>query len=241
LLSSRRSGNRPHDVPSKRTRPALNPFNANGRRRLLTAAAAGALAMLVLPASVFGASRFLLAWIAAIACFVALSYRIVVHATPELTEQSAREEDQSGPALIALVLCAAAASLFAVTLVLGGAHRLGMAWHVAFVLLAGLAVFSSWLLVHIGFAFHYAYRYYGDVAEPYGEPDRGLVFPGKERPDYLDFAYFAFVIAMTAQVSDVQVTTHRMRRLVLLHGIASFGFYTVILALAVNIVASALA
>jgi len=228
-------------VPLGRTRSALNPLNANGRRRLATTAAAGVIAALVLPASVFGASRFLLAWLAAIACFVALSYRIVVHATPELTEKSAREQDQSGPVLIALVICAAAASLFAVTLVLGSAHRLGMAWHVAFVLLAGLAVFSSWLLVHIGFAFHYAHRYYGDRSEPYGEPDRGLVFPGKERPDYLDFAYFSFVIAMTAQVSDVQVTTHRMRRLVLLHGIASFGFYTVILALAVNIVASALA
>jgi uncharacterized membrane protein len=224
-----------------RNRVALNRFNANGRRRLATAAAAGVAALLVLPVSVFGASRVLLAWIAATACFVALSYPIVVHATPELTEQSAREQDQSGPVLIVLVLCAAAASLFAVTLVLSGAHRVGMTWHVAFVLLAGLAVFSSWLLVHLGFAFHYAHRYYGDAAEPFGEPDRGLVFPGKERRDYLDFAYFAFVIAMTAQVSDVQVTTHRMRRLVLLHGIASFGFYTVILALAVNIVASALA
>ncbi|HXZ94279.1 MAG TPA: DUF1345 domain-containing protein [Burkholderiales bacterium] len=224
-----------------RTHVALNRFNSNGRRRLATAAAVGAVAALVLPASVFGASRFLLAWVAAIACFVALSYGIVVHATPELTERSAREQDQSGAVLIVLVVCAAAASLFAVTLVLSGAHRLGISRHVAFVLLAGLAVFSSWLLVHIGFAFHYAHRYYGDKAEPFGEPDRGLVFPGKERPDYLDFAYFSFVIAMTAQVSDVQVTTHRMRRLVLLHGIASFGFYTVILALAVNIVASALA
>jgi uncharacterized membrane protein len=224
-----------------RAHAALNRFNVNGRRRLATAAAAGALALLVLPASMFGAGRFLLAWIAAIACFVALSYRIVVHATPELTEKSARQQDQSGPALIVLVLCAAAASLFAVTLVLGGAHRLGMAWRVAFVPLAGLAVFSSWLLVHIAFAFHYAHRYYCGTAEPFGEPDRGLVFPGKERPDYLDFTYFAFVIAIKAQVSDVQVTTHRMRRLVLLHGIASFGFYTVILALAVNIVASALA
>jgi uncharacterized membrane protein len=230
-----------HAVPRRRNRAALNPFNANGRRRLATAAAAGAVALLALPAPLFGTSRFLLAWLAAVACFVALSYQIVAHATPELTERSAREQDQSGPVLIVLVMFAAAASLFAVTLVLGTAHRLGVAWHLAYVLLAGLAVFASWLLVHIGFAFHYANHYYGDVVEPFGEVDRGLAFPGKERPDYLDFAYFAFVIAMTAQVSDVQVTTHRMRRLVLIHGIVSFGFYTVILALAVNIVASALA
>ena len=227
---------------AKPPRSALNRFNANGRRRLATAAAVGAVvALLVLPAARLGGSRFLIAWIAAVASYVALAYRIVVHATPEVTERSAREQDQSGPVLLALVVCAAAASLFAVALVLGAAHRLGTAWHVAYVLLAGLAVFASWLLVHIGFAFHYAYRYYGDVIAPFGELDRGLAFPGKDRPDYLDFAYFAFVIAMTAQVSDVQVTTHRMRRLVLLHGIASFGFYTVILALAINIVASALA
>jgi uncharacterized membrane protein len=65
-----------------------------------------------------------------------------------------------------------------------------------------------------------------------------LDFPGEEKPDYLDFAYFSFVIGMTFQVSDVQVTAKRMRQLVLVHGILSFGFNTLILALAVSTVTS---
>ena len=65
-----------------------------------------------------------------------------------------------------------------------------------------------------------------------------LDFPGEERPDYRDFAYFSFVIGMTCQVSDVDVTSREMRRLVLLHGILSFGFNTVILALTINTVSS---
>ena len=57
-------------------------------------------------------------------------------------------------------------------------------------------------------------------------------------PDALSFLYFSFVVAMTAQVSDVTVTSNAMRRLVLLHGIVSFFFNTVIIAVAVNIVVS---
>ena len=62
----------------------------------------------------------------------------------------------------------------------------------------------------------------------------GLDFPGEKHPNYIDFAYFSFVIGMTFQVSDVQVTQRRLRRLVLLHGVISFAFNTVILALTIN-------
>ncbi|MBV9521722.1 MAG: DUF1345 domain-containing protein, partial [Alphaproteobacteria bacterium] len=68
----------------------------------------------------------------------------------------------------------------------------------------------------------------------------GLAFPGEARPDYWDFLYFAFVVGMTCQVSDVQVTSRAMRRLTLIHGIVAFFFNTVILALTINIAAGLL-
>jgi uncharacterized membrane protein len=106
-------------------------------------------------------------------------------------------------------------------------------------LLAGLAVLASWTLTHATFALHYAHYYYGDGPAPGPQDDRGgLAFPGGQLPDFSDFLYFSFVIGMTCQVSDIQVTSRPMRRLTLLHGVLSFFFNTVILALAVNLLAS---
>ena len=102
------------------------------------------------------------------------------------------------------------------------------------VLLLGTTVLASWLVTHTLFAFRYAHEYYADDA---GGPDvdGGLEFPGGARPDYWDFVYFSAVLGMTFQVSDVQITSRKLRRLATVHGFLSFGFNTVILALAVNI------
>ena len=109
------------------------------------------------------------------------------------------------------------------------------------VILACLAVVASWLLVHTTFAIHYAHFYYGD---PDGkgplEERGGLQFPGDAPPDYWDFMYYSYVVGMTCQVSDVQVTLHHMRRLTLIHGVLSFFFNTGVLALAINILAGVL-
>ena len=77
-------------------------------------------------------------------------------------------------------------------------------------------------------ALHYAHEFYGE-----GRDDRigGLIFPGKDEPDYWDFAYFAFTIGMCAQVSDVTVSSKSVRRIVLVHSILSFIFNAALLAL----------
>jgi len=131
---------------------------------------------------------------------------------------------------------AACASIVAIGFVVGTIRDLGYwarAWHLA---LTVVALISSWLLIQTVFTFRYAHRYY---AGPHGEPAPAapLLFPGGREPDYLDFAYFTFVIAMTSQVSDVQITSRRLRRLVWIHSLFSFAFYTVILALTINLVA----
>src|SRR2546421_155190 len=99
-------------------------------------------------------------------------------------------------------------------------------------------VVLSWLLMHAVFGLRYAHRFYDDSATSAQKHAGGLKFPEDELPDYRDFAYFSFVIGMTCQVSDVNVTSREMRRLVLLHGIFSFGFNTVIFALTINTVSS---
>jgi uncharacterized membrane protein len=86
------------------------------------------------------------------------------------------------------------------------------------------------------FASKYAHLYYGDHPTRKNEIAKGLDIPGDESPDYMDFAYFAFVIGMTFQVSDIEINSKRMRRLVLMHGLISFIFNTVIVALSINVI-----
>jgi uncharacterized membrane protein len=109
----------------------------------------------------------------------------------------------------------------------------------AHLLLVALSLAGAWLLIQVVFALHYARCYY--LPSRGGqEPARGLAFPGDQAPDYLDFFYFSAVVGMTSQVSDVAVHSRAMRRITLVHGLLSFGFNLVVLALAVNVLSSAL-
>jgi uncharacterized membrane protein len=96
-----------------------------------------------------------------------------------------------------------------------------------------LSIVLSWLFLNSMFAIHYAHGYYGD----YGDQHAGLEFPRTPKPDYWDFAYFSIVIGMTFQVSDVQITSNYLRRVVLLHSVIAFFFNVFIIAITVKIVA----
>ncbi len=105
--------------------------------------------------------------------------------------------------------------------------------------LAFATVIGSWSLIHTLFALHYAHIYYGDSDDPrVARHAGGLIFPDERTPDYLDFAYFSFVVGMTCQVSDVQISGRKLRRWALVHGLLSFAFNTAILALSINVVSS---
>lgn len=100
---------------------------------------------------------------------------------------------------------------------------------------------TSWTLLHTLFGLRYAHTFYGDSQQSgVHEHAGGLIFPGNRPPDYFDFAYFSFVVGMTCQVSDVQITSRRMRHLTLAHSVLSFGFNTIILALLINTVSGLL-
>ena len=99
------------------------------------------------------------------------------------------------------------------------------------------SILCSWALVHTILTFHYAHLYYDDDKTGNKANYGGLQFPNDDTPDYRDFAYFSFVVGMTFQVSDVQVTDKTMRRLVLAHGLISFVLNTFVVALTVNFIA----
>ncbi|MBS0320801.1 MAG: DUF1345 domain-containing protein [Proteobacteria bacterium] len=184
--------------------------------------------------------RFIVAWdigttTALVAIFVGL------HNAPLSTiKTNALRQDSGKWAVLVLTLMAATASLVVIASEVPKLKGLAggeLALHVAFVV---FTIIVSWAFVHAMFAVYYAHEYYMDVdlADPKLSPaGKRLLFPGHEMPRYADFLYFAFVLGMTFQVSDVEVADARLRRIVLWHGVSSFMYSTGILALAINLVA----
>jgi uncharacterized membrane protein len=206
-------------------------------RRLGAALLAAAVAYLGQPESVSWHTRLVASWDVGTLAYLGLAWALIARADAPVTRDHALGEDQSGLFIFLFVVAAACASIVAIGFVVGTIRDLpfwARTWHLA---LTVAALVSSWLLIQTVFAFRYAHRYY---AGPHGEPapSAPLVFPGGREPDYLDFAYCAFVVGMTSQVSDVAVASRRMRHLTLIHGILAFLFNIAVLALSINIIAS---
>lgn len=98
-------------------------------------------------------------------------------------------------------------------------------------------VLLSWGLLHTMFTIRYAHLYHDHDRLGTGSKIGGIEFPSKESPDYLDFAYFSFVVGMTFQVSDISISSRAIRRFTLMHSLISFAFNTVIVALTINTIA----
>ena len=99
-----------------------------------------------------------------------------------------------------------------------------------------MTVLLSWAFIHTMFALHYAHEF----CSLHGKQGKGgLVFPHDPEPTYWDFVYFAFAIGTSAEVSDVQVTSKRIRRTIWGHGIISFFFNVTLIALTVGLVGDA--
>jgi len=147
----------------------------------------------------------------------------------------AAEQDEGATFILLLSIVATFASLFAVVFALGGAKQGTQYGAASHVLLAIATILLSWTFVHTIFSFHYAHEYYGERGD--GQIG-GLHFPDDDKPDYRDFLYFSLVIGMTSQVSDVGISSKVIRRVASIHGVLSFFFNLVVLALTVNMVAS---
>lgn len=201
--------------------------------RLLVSAAIGAGAAFALQATGLRLpTRLLAGWNIAVVLYLARTYWLMRQATVTHIRRRAAVEDEGAGAVLVLSIAAAAASLVAVIVEIGGAGQSAVGRE----FLHGMGtIVLSWLFMHTIFALHYAHEYYGEGRDA---DTGGLTFPGRERPDYWDFLYFSFVVAMTSQVSDVAVTSKVIRRLVNLHSVASFFFNLSILALTINMLSN---
>ena len=173
----------------------------------------------------------MIGWDVGVALYLALAFRVMGTTDIDGMRRHAARQDVGRHALLFLTAAAALASLGAILAELGGANKAP-----AHLGLAVVTILLSWMFTHTIFALHYAYEYYDQEKHRGG----GLAFPGDEPPDYWDFLYFSLVIGMTSQVSDVAVTSNRLRRMVAAHGVVSFVFNATLLALTVNIAASLL-
>jgi uncharacterized membrane protein len=202
------------------------------RPRTFIAVAVGIVAFLCLyPTRLELVTRALIGWDAFAALYLVLVYTMMLQSAHHNTIRNHAVLQDDGRVLILLLTgLGAFASIAAIVFELGARHG------VAALGLAMLTITLSWATVHTAFALHYAHDYYDSTPG-------GLQFPSGDRTDhadYWDFVYFSFVIGMTAQVSDVGITDKVIRRTATVHGIISFVFNTALLALTVNIAASAI-
>jgi uncharacterized membrane protein len=214
-------------APHRRLPKVLRVIRA--RPRLVIAAVLATVLGLLLPAQWRASTRALIGWDAGVAFYVVGAFILTAGADVARIRRRAAILDEGRLAILVVVVGAAVASLGGIVAQLGGERAAG---HLA---LATVTILLSWTLVHVIFALHYAHEFY--AAKPRGG---GLTFPGGEDPDYWDFLYFSLVIGMTSQVSDVAVTGRTIRRTVAAHGVVSFLFNAALIALSVNIAASAL-
>ncbi len=163
------------------------------------------------------------------AVFLLLIGVFVARMRPTDLKRRAKSEDEG--IVIVLVITVATMAFFADAVFTALNRKHGM--EVLPLVLAGVGALMGWFVLHTVMAFHYADIHYFDDPDIEGD-EKDLEFPGGGQPGPWDFLYYSFVVGMTCQVSDVQVCTTVMRRATMLHGVVSFFFNTVFIAMAVN-------
>src|SRR3954449_7754905 len=202
------------------------------RPRTFISIAIGIVAFFVLPGSLRLVTRLLVGWDIFVAFYLVLVFTMVLRSGIVHIRRNAVLQDDGRFLILMVTALGAFASIAAIVFELGASNRSAPG-----LILATVTIALSWAAVHTAFALHYAHEYYR------GDKPGGLQFPNgdqHEDSDYWDFVYFSFVIGMTAQVSDVGITDRTIRRTATAHGIISFVFNTALLALMVNIAASAI-
>ena len=216
-----------NDLPR---RPPERP-GTTAAARIGVSAAAGIVVAVPFAALTTWALLPLVAWDTACVVFLLWVWLGIWRLDAEQTAQAAVPDDPTRTMAQSLLLGAAVASLVAVGFVLKrasssqGAEQLGLA------ALGVASVALSWGVVHTIYTLRYAYQYYTGG-------DGGIDFNQDEPPRYSDFAYLAFTIGMTFQVSDTDLKREDIRRSALKQGLLSFVFSTGIVATTINLLAN---
>ncbi len=208
--------------------------------RLLIAIVIGVIAGLFVQMAVSGEftpiTRTLIGWNAGAWSYLAMIWFMMVTSPRRSIERFAEQEDQSAALVLTLVSVSAIASVAAIVHILASAKAGGSQHASEHVLFAAATLIAGWFLVPTIYTLHYARLYFTDTETPYalGWPDRD------GDPDYWDFLYFSFTIAVASQTADVSLKSRRMRRAALAQAILSFFFNLAVLGLSINIAAGLL-
>ena len=213
----------------------------SARPRLFIGLLCGLAAIPLLPHDIKGTTQAIVAWDIGVVVYLVLSgFLFTTERLDRMAEDAAAQEEGEWT-IFWLTVAVVTFSFVAIISEFANIskdmppHQRGQ--HVA---LVAVTLFVSWLMTHTTFAFRYAHEFYEVDDDSTAGICGGLEFPGEKQPDYLDFLYFSLVLGMTFQVSDVQITARKFRRMAIAHGLLSFLFNTIILALTVNIAASLL-
>ena len=207
------------------------------RSRLILSILVALISLVLLPSWFSLSTKILCIWDAGMISFLAATWVLMMQAKSKTMRRNAQSQDEGRLVILSIVTTAACASIFAIAFILKETKGKDVSILIPHLLLAVVTIIGSWLLVHTIFAMHYAHEYYQDHQTQSDCKAGGLDFPEDIEPDYWDFLYFSFVIGMTSQVSDIQITSRSMRRLSLLHSVLSFFFNTAIVAMSINIIA----
>jgi uncharacterized membrane protein len=220
----------------KRTKPALLKKISGIKKLLFCIAVAVVVYFILVYLRVDFKSRTILVWDSFCLSLIILSWMLFFTTTKEELSAVVAQQDDGLKAIFMIVVIAVCFSLFGTLLLLNSKSEptTNKIFHT---IVSLSSVLLSWVLLHTTFAIRYAHLYHDHNKLNTGSHVGGIDFPTKENPDYIDFAYFSFVIGMTFQVSDVKVNSRVIRRFVLMHSLISFVFNTIIVALTINTIA----
>lgn len=206
------------------------------QKLLLSLVLAFCCTMALLPLHVSKLTLTIFGWDVFAIAMISMMWLLFFTTTADEQKQIVKKQDDDIRVIFAIVLISVCVSFVGTLLLIFNTDAPAFDKHFRTVVTL-IAISTSWTLLHTIFTIRYAHLYHDATIVKASNGSCGIDFPNPEPPDYIDFAYFSFVIGMTFQVSDVTISSKTIRRYVLLHSIISFVFNTIIVAMTVNIIA----
>ncbi|PCE23640.1 hypothetical protein BWP39_28580 [Paraburkholderia acidicola] len=214
----------------------LYPQVLRNRPRMMIALVIGIVAALLVPSSLKPMVRVLIAWDVTVWTYLVLMWIHMAAAHHDQVREFAMRDDENAGVVLVVICVATVASIAAIILELSAAKGSSSTSSVLHSLLTGFTLIGAWFMIPTIFTMHYARLYYSS-----GTNETALQFPDSALdPNYWDFLYYSFTIAVASQTSDVVLRSRSIRRATLAQSILSFYFNVAVLGLCVNIAAGLL-